>query len=75
MGRLVALESGRVSEGLQGCSDERADEGKLDFENLGWGGGRKKRELKSEPARDSCGRMIASSVRAGDINKSRIRTV
>lgn len=73
MGRLVALESGRVSEGLQGCSDERADEGKLDFEDLGWGE-RKKRELKSEPARDSCGRMIASSVRAGDINKSGIRT-
>lgn len=35
MGRLVALESGRVSEGLQGCSDERVEEGKLDFEGLG----------------------------------------
>lgn len=38
LGRLVALESGRVSEGLQGCSDERVDEGKLDFEGLGRAG-------------------------------------
>lgn len=41
MGRLVALEPGRVSESLQGYSDERADEGKLDFG--GWGGAEEER--------------------------------
>lgn len=60
MGSLVVLEPGRISKGPQGFSDERADEGKLDFGGLGGGAEAERAEVRAGQRQVSVGLAAAA---------------